>query len=117
MSRPLDARDMEALLRRKDLVSLIIDLQRDLAKLQRDVNQGSRALGWEITTPAVPASNAAEFNNNLRPVTVYIRGGTVTNITVAGTALGVTSGTFRVIPGDSISITYSVAPTWFWYGD
>jgi archaellum component FlaF (FlaF/FlaG flagellin family) len=61
-----------------------------------------------------------------KPVTVYVFGGTVSQISITGPGIngtpitltpGPTSGTFRLVPGDSITITYSVAPTWYWYGD
>ena len=38
----------------------------------------------------------------------------VTGIAVAGQSLGVTSGTVFVPTGRTITLTYSVAPTWKW---
>ena len=73
-----------------------------------------------VTTPSVPASGTAQSNTNPYPVNVYLYGGTVTVIdyTPAGgsaTQVG-TSGpaTVRLNPGDSITLTYSAAPTWNW---
>ncbi|MEM3862307.1 MAG: hypothetical protein QW203_07500 [Thermoplasmatales archaeon] len=72
------------------------------------------------TTPAIPASGTAQQNTNPYPVNVYIYGGTVTAIDytpVGRTATQVgTSGpaTVRLNPGDSITLTYSAAPTWVW---
>lgn len=72
------------------------------------------------TTPTVPASGTAQPNTNPYPVNVYLYGGTVTVIdyTQAGgsaTEVG-TSGpaTVGLNPGDSITLTYSAAPTWKW---
>lgn len=71
--------------------------------------------------PAVPASGTSYLNNLGIPVTVYVAGGTVTAISAGSAALfgatGMTSGPIRLMPGDYISITYSVAPTWVWMGD
>jgi hypothetical protein len=53
----------------------------------------------------------------LPPATVYITGGTVTVIAIAGQATGLTAGSFRVLPGQTVTLTYSVAPTWTWLGE
>jgi hypothetical protein len=72
------------------------------------------------TTPSVPASGTAQQNTNPYPVNVYIYGGTVTVIDYTpngGSATQVgTAGpaTVRLNPGDSITLTYSAAPTWNW---
>ena len=72
------------------------------------------------TTPTVPASGTPQSNTNPYPVNVYIYGGTVTVIdyTPSGgsaTQVGTTGpATVRLNPGDSITLTYSAAPTWNW---
>jgi hypothetical protein len=71
-----------------------------------------------FTPPAVPASTVA-FNNGTgtpmwRNATVTVIGGTVTVIAVDGVATGLTSGTVIVPSGKTITLTYSVAPTWKW---
>lgn len=38
----------------------------------------------------------------------------MTGISVGGVATGLTSGTFYVQAGSSITLTYSAAPTWTW---
>lgn len=68
-------------------------------------------------TPAVPASTVAVANNAGVDCEVYITGGTVTAVTVGGVATGLTGGAFRVPVNQTIAITYSVAPTWTWFGD
>jgi len=76
-------------------------------------------------TPAVPASGTAITNTNLYPVLVYINGGAITNITrktITGTSYTVYSDStasavympVRLESGDSITITYTTAPTWTW---
>ena len=77
------------------------------------------------TTPTVPASGTAVTNTNLYPVIVYINGGAITNITkktITGTNYTVYSNStasavyipVRLENGDSITITYTTAPTWTW---
>ncbi|MHB1475494.1 MAG: glycosyl hydrolase family 28-related protein [Dermatophilaceae bacterium] len=70
-----------------------------------------------LTAPAVPASGTAQTNTFLVDATVYVAGGTVTAIDVAGTATGVSSGPVRVAAGQTITLTYTAAPTWTWFGD
>ena len=48
---------------------------------------------------------------------VYITGGTVTAVAIGGTATGLTSGQFFVPAGETITLTYSAAPTWTWFGN
>lgn len=70
-----------------------------------------------LPVPAIPASGTAVTNTFGVDATVYVAGGTVTAIDVAGTATGMTSGPVRVAAGQSITLTYSAAPTWTWFGD
>jgi hypothetical protein len=67
-------------------------------------------------TPAVPASTVTAQNTNAWPVFVTITGGTLTFVFVNGVQVGTTAGTYVVPAGQTISITYSVAPTWAWTG-
>jgi hypothetical protein len=71
-------------------------------------------IGALITPPAVPATGIAQSNYYPFPVAVTVSGGTVTAINVNGSATGLTSGTVWVPSGGSISIAYTVAPTWVW---
>lgn len=65
--------------------------------------------------PTVPASTTALQNPFWRDAAITITGGTVTNITVDGTTqLTATPGTVYLPSGRSITMTYSVAPTWSW---
>jgi hypothetical protein len=64
--------------------------------------------------PAVPASTVPIQNPNTYPVKVVISGGTVTAVTVNGVQVGTGDGTYLVPAAGSISVTYSVAPTWVW---
>lgn len=65
--------------------------------------------------PTIGASPATYTNSTGSPVMLYVAGGTVSAITLArqGAALttGATSGAFQLAQGDSVTITYTVAPT------
>lgn len=67
-----------------------------------------------VTTPAVPASTVAQQNPSNQAVQVVITGGTITAVTVNGVVVGTAAGTYFVPAYGSISVTYSVAPTWAW---
>lgn len=81
---------------------------------------GSDGAGYKAATqatpsqPAVPASTVAIQNPNTYPVNVVITGGTVTAVFVNGIQVGSGDGTYIVPSAGSISVTYSVAPTWVW---
>lgn len=66
------------------------------------------------TAPSVPATTVALVNPFWRDAAVHVAGGTVTVIAVDGQATGVTAGLVMVPPGKTITLTYSVAPTWKW---
>ena len=65
--------------------------------------------------PAVGASPYIYTNTTGAPLMVYVAGGTVSSITLArlGSALttGFTSGAFYLAQNDSVTVTYTVAPT------
>jgi hypothetical protein len=68
-----------------------------------------------VTTPGVPASGTAVTNTYLVPVYVTVTGGTGTNVLINGVAQGSFDGTYTVPAGGTISLTYTVAPTWNWF--
>lgn len=66
-------------------------------------------------TPAVPASTAVYTNNQGRDVLVSMWGGTITQILINGSGIILPSGgLFLLKSGDTVAITYSVAPNWVW---
>ena len=80
------------------------------------------------TTPSVPASATAQENTNPYPVNVYVYGGDVTEIQITkngtaytvlsvSTAIAMSGQAYRLNPGDSITVTYSTAPSWEWLSD
>jgi len=77
------------------------------------------------STPAVPASGTAQMNTNIYPVEVYLSGGSATEVQVtrgkttytvwsSSTAAAIPPLTVRLDPSDSITLTYTTAPTWTW---
>ena len=79
-------------------------------------NRGWNPVGAQ-TAPSIPTSGSAFTNPFAYDCTVFITGGTVTAIAIGGTATGLTSGAFRVPAGQTITLTYSAAPSWTWFGD
>jgi hypothetical protein len=68
-----------------------------------------------ISPPVVPATTVAYTNGYGRDAFVFVKGGTVTVITVAGITIANSTGAGVYVPaGKTISITYSSAPTWAW---
>lgn len=63
------------------------------------------------TAMTLAATGVASLNPNPVPVSVTVTGGTVTVIAVGGVTTGLTTGTFTIPAGSSITVTYSVAPT------
>lgn len=83
-------------------------------------NRGYNPTVTTVTQPSVPATTVAQNNTTGQDCTVYINGGTLTDIKVGGVSLGLPAATTNIgiaVPaGSSISMTYSVAPTWKWAG-
>ena len=74
-----------------------------------------------ITPPTIGASPYTAPAQSY-DATVYIKGGTVSVISVGGVATGLTLAanafvSVRVPAQKQISITYSVIPTWTWFGE
>jgi hypothetical protein len=88
------------------------------------VNVVGGALALEVTNldqqlgpvgpPAVPASNAVFANPYWRSAEVKISGGAVSGIAIDGVNQLLTSGTHTVPSGHTITLTYTVAPSWVW---
>ena len=76
----------------------------------------------EPTTPSVPSSGTAQENTNPYAVDVYVYGGDVTEIQITrngtahtvlsvSTAIAMSGQSYSLNPGDSITVTYSTAPS------
>lgn len=70
-----------------------------------------------VSAPGVPASTTPLTNQTGYDCMVLVTGGTVTQLAIGGTNTGLTSGWFRVPSQQTITLTYSAAPTWQWFGD
>jgi hypothetical protein len=77
-------------------------------------NGTSFDIGNGMSAPSVPASGTPVSNPTSVPVTVVISGGTMSNVVINGVSVGTGAGTYTLPPGASITLTYSVAPTWTW---
>lgn len=89
------------------------------AMIQKSIwrgNSGYNPLG-SLAAPGVPASGTAQQNDRTVDCMVLVTGGTVSNVALGGVNTGQTSGWFRVPALQTITLTYTVAPTWAWYGD
>ena len=89
-------------------------------KLARN-NLGYNPIG-PLTPPGVPASTTPLVNPFGTDCAVYITGGTVSAIAVGGTATGLTlpAVTVATVPlpwNQSVTLTYTAAPTWTWFGE
>ena len=80
------------------------------------------------TTPSVPASGTAQQNTNPYAVNVYVYGGVVTEIQITksgiaytifsnSTGVAMSGQHFPLKNTDSITVTYTTAPTWEWLSD
>ena len=69
-----------------------------------------------LTSPGVPASGVALLNDFPVSCRVHVAGGTVTEISINGAVTGLMSGVFILEPDETITLTYSAAPTWTWFG-
>lgn len=71
-------------------------------------------VGSSVSQPAVPGSTVGVQNTTGYNVQVVITGGTMTAVIVGGVTVGAGAGTYQLPAGSTISMTYSVAPTWVW---
>jgi hypothetical protein len=77
-------------------------------------------LGLKPQPPQPSTSGLTTTNNYGCAVEVYIYGGTGSSpyVSINGTQVaGTLQGRFRLEPEDSITIYFSSAPTWIWYGN
>ena len=88
---------------------------------------GNDGVDASVITPTVPASATAYTNSFFEAVRVYAYGGAVTEVQItranngttytvfsASTATALSGQPYDLGNGDSITITYTTAPTWEW---
>jgi len=67
-----------------------------------------------VASPGVPASGTPLASTFPYVVRVTITGGTMTNVVINGTSVGSGAGTYALPAFGTITLTYTVAPTWVW---
>lgn len=82
----------------------------------RDLTLPDFSINASNTAPSVPATTVALTNPFPFRCLVYVNAGTVTVIAIGGVTTGQVAGAFILNPGQTITLTYSVAPTWTWFG-
>lgn len=65
------------------------------------------------TAPAVPSSTVAIYNPFAADAFIQVTGGAFTQVVISGTNMG-TGGNYMLPANGTISVTYTVAPTWAW---
>ena len=73
-------------------------------------NVGYNPVG-ALTAPTVGASPWTYTNDNNVRATLYVTGGTVTSIAQYGVTTGLIAGAFALEVGQSVTVTYTAAPT------
>ncbi len=68
-----------------------------------------------VSTPSVPASGTPVTNTNPYVVYVTVTAGTGTQVAINGVNQGTFDGTYTVPINGTITLTYTVAPTWSWF--
>ncbi len=73
--------------------------------------------GIALEAPSLPESGAMLTNPFHAPVSVYISGGAVSDVAIAGRSTGLPGGSFRLAAGQTISLVYTAPPSWVWIAD
>ena len=90
-------------------------------------NGGGISGAWVLipSTPSIPPSGTATVNVNPYSVTVYLNGGSVTQVSVTRNGaeyilfnivagISMSGQGFKLGPGDTIAVAYKSPPTWVW---
>lgn len=76
-----------------------------------DHTQATFSTTQSVNAITLGATGVAAYNNNSVGVFATVSGGVVTQIAINGTNTNLTSGTFYVPAGGTITVTYSTTPT------
>lgn len=72
--------------------------------------------GGSVVAPSIPSSGVGLLNPYGTQAYIHVFGGTVSGISVNGTAIAATTDVYIFIgPKDTITLTYSVTPSWAWW--
>jgi len=85
------------------------------ALVLRGVLGGGDLPGRNVTASGVPATGTPLTNPYPFDIDVYINGGTVTGVAIAGVATGGARSYVKLPANKTITLTHSSAPTWTWF--
>jgi hypothetical protein len=68
-----------------------------------------------VSTPGVPLTTVPVVSTFNYTVKVTITGGTMSNVVINGVSVGAGAGTYILPAFGTITLTYTVAPTWNWF--
>jgi len=71
--------------------------------------------GGAVTTPGFPASGTPVTNTFPYTVQICMNGGTVSDVQINGSSSGGTRGLLLLKPNQTVTVIYTVAPTWTWF--
>lgn len=71
--------------------------------------------GYFSPQPSLPLSGIPKLNAYGVLCMVFVSGGNVSDVSINGQSIGLTSGSFLVNPHDNITIVYVEAPSWKWF--
>lgn len=95
-----------------DYASGMVEVGKDCTGIEID-SLGGIILG----PPQMPESGKALVNPYFVPVTIYLSGGQVNEVSIGKVPTRLTQGSFRLSAGQSITVAYSVPPNWTWISD
>jgi hypothetical protein len=84
-------------------------------KLARN-NLGYNPVG-HVTSPPVPGSGTSLTNPFGQDCLVCVSGGSMSSVDIGGVRTGLKDGAFRLPWGQTITLTYTSAPTWTWFAE
>lgn len=70
--------------------------------------------GGSATAPSFPSSGTAQATGYAFPVIVTITGGTISDVSVNGSSVGTSDGSYVVPSLGTITVTYTGTPSWTW---
>lgn len=85
-----------------------------LVPVASGIRVGNVGAKYPITAVTIPASGVVLTNPFNTTVLVTIQSGNVTKVTVNGTPLDITGGSFVLNAGDTIALEYTAPPKWAW---